>query len=173
MPLPDDGPLSMDDIRGEFGGVNPLPLSDYYAGGPFVPAGTVGNSGPIPTAGTIKISDFYGSSNTLPYVLTSIDLGGGNSFGFDSTIGGSVAPTTIDGQQILIIANGSIVNINVRIAGNNLPQTFFTGFTPDTGESELLSAAASIFSTNATWANWTFGVVPVYGVGTYNPVFRP
>lgn len=173
MTLPSSGPLSIGDISGEFGGVPPLPLSDYYAGGPFVPAGTIGDNGPIPSAGEIKISDFYGSAFTIAFVLTSVDLGGGNSFGFKAGVGGNIAPPTLLGQTIDELTNGSIVNLTVEILGNNLPQTFWTGLVPDTGEPELLSANASIFDTNAGRAQWIFGILPVYNVGTFNPVFRP
>ena len=63
MTLPSSGPLSLADIQGEFGGSNPISLSEYYAGGAYVPAGTTGVNGPVPTSGTISISNFYGTSN--------------------------------------------------------------------------------------------------------------
>ena len=74
MVLPLSGPLSIDDIRGEFGGAGNLPLSDYYRGGGLVPD-TPANAS-IPTSGIIRISDFYGgdATTTLPYVIT-LDLG--------------------------------------------------------------------------------------------------
>lgn len=61
MTLPNTGPLSLDDIQTEFGGSNPISLSEYYANGPYVPLG----AGAIPAAGPIRISDFYGASSTL------------------------------------------------------------------------------------------------------------
>lgn len=63
MTLPSSGPLSLADIQAEFGGSNPISLSEYYAGGAYVPAGTTGTNGPVPTSGTISISNFYGTSN--------------------------------------------------------------------------------------------------------------
>ena len=72
MPLPpwDGGitSLSLREIANEFGGPDPLSMSNYYAGGPNVPVGTVGDFGPIPSAGTINIQQFYGSSNVIPLV---------------------------------------------------------------------------------------------------------
>lgn len=51
-------------IASEFGGNSGnYQLSDYYAGGSFVPSGTTGINGPIPTAGIIAIDDFYNSSS--------------------------------------------------------------------------------------------------------------
>lgn len=64
MTLPNPGvSLSLANIQTEFGGANPAKLSEYYAGGAYVPAGTTGYYGAIPSSGTIAISDFYGSSN--------------------------------------------------------------------------------------------------------------
>ena len=62
MTLPSSGPLSLADIQTEFGGSNPISLSEYYAGGAYVPAGTSGTNGPVPSSGTISISNFYGTS---------------------------------------------------------------------------------------------------------------
>lgn len=63
MALPTSGPLSLSDIQGEFGGSNPISLSEYYAGGGLVPSGTSGTNGPVPSSGAISISNFYGTSN--------------------------------------------------------------------------------------------------------------
>ncbi len=67
MALPSSGVLTLNDIQTEFGGTNPIDLSDYYRGGGLVP-----DSGPnaaIPTSGAISVSDFYGATN-----LVSLDL---------------------------------------------------------------------------------------------------
>jgi len=65
MALPSTGPLSLNDIQTEFGGTNPISLSEYYAGGAFVPAGTSGTNGAVPSSGTISINNFYGTSNVV------------------------------------------------------------------------------------------------------------
>lgn len=46
MPLPTSGALSMSQIRDEFGGTNPVSLSQYYRGGALVPS-SVANIEPI------------------------------------------------------------------------------------------------------------------------------
>ena len=72
-------PITATQIRDEFGGTNPVPLSDYYAGGGLVPPGTVGANGPIPESGTIKYGDFEGAAGTDPYdakILTYTGNGG-------------------------------------------------------------------------------------------------
>jgi hypothetical protein len=79
MTLPTPGvSLSMSQIQGEFGGSNPISLSEYYAGGSYVPAGTTGSNGAVPSSGTISISKFYGTSNAIiafdSYNLSDFEL---------------------------------------------------------------------------------------------------
>ena len=52
-------PLSMSEIQTEFGGSNPISMSEYYAGGDNVPSGTSGNGGDIPSSGAINFNIFY------------------------------------------------------------------------------------------------------------------
>ena len=65
MAIPSSGALSLSDIQTEFGGSNPISLSEYYAGGAYVPAGTTGTYGAVPSSGEISIRNFYGTSNFL------------------------------------------------------------------------------------------------------------
>lgn len=80
MPLPSSGPLSLNDIAGEFGGSTPHSLSEYYAGGGLVPAGTTGTYGAVPSSGTISIQNFYGTSNVVLW-LNSLS-GTNDTFGY-------------------------------------------------------------------------------------------
>jgi hypothetical protein len=73
MTLPTSGALSLNDIKGEFGGPTSPSLGDYYAGGSYVPAGTTGTNGAVPSSGTISISNFYGTSAVI--LVTSIVAG--------------------------------------------------------------------------------------------------
>ena len=52
-------PLSLSEIAAEFGGSTPHSMSEYYAGGANVPAGTAGNGGDIPSSGAINFNIFY------------------------------------------------------------------------------------------------------------------
>ena len=51
MTLPTSGPLTLANIQSEFGGSNPISLNEYYAGGAYVPAGTSGTYGAVPSSG--------------------------------------------------------------------------------------------------------------------------
>lgn len=70
MALPSTGELALTDIQTEFGGSNPIGLSEYYAGGLYVPSGTTGDGGAIPTTGEITIGDFYGSQAGITITVT-------------------------------------------------------------------------------------------------------
>ena len=68
MPLPQSGPISLDNIQTEFGGANPIALSEYYKGGTYVSSQVTAS---IPSSGTISLSQFYGASAvTRPLVST-------------------------------------------------------------------------------------------------------
>ncbi len=74
MTLPTSGPITLSDIQGEFGGSNPISLNEYYAGGTYVPAGTTGTYGAVPSSGTISVRNFYGTSNVPALSVTASDV---------------------------------------------------------------------------------------------------
>ena len=51
MALQSSGAISLSDIQTEFGGSNPISLSEYYG------------SDTVPASGAISFDDFYGTSN--------------------------------------------------------------------------------------------------------------
>lgn len=88
MTLPTSGPLSLSDIQTEFGGSNPISLNEYYAGGTYVPSGTTGTYGAVPTSGAISIQNFYGtqaSSNTITIIPGHLVNGTSTWDGFGTT----------------------------------------------------------------------------------------
>lgn len=92
MALPSSGPLSLTDIQTEFGGTNPIGLSEYYAGGGLVPAGTTGTYGAVPSSGTISIQNFYGTANY--YTINNSLRLRGSATGYLSRTPGSASSTT-------------------------------------------------------------------------------
>lgn len=52
------GAISLANIQTEFGGSNPIGLSEYYRGGSYVPS----NVTAVPTSGAISLSQFYGTT---------------------------------------------------------------------------------------------------------------
>ena len=68
--------LNISHLQAEFGGTNPVSLSEYYAGGAYVsnPAPTsIYQTAPIPTNGTISLGCFKGVKKFTPVVLTPPD----------------------------------------------------------------------------------------------------
>ena len=61
----DGADLQFSEIQTEFGGSNPIGISEYYSGGDNVGA----NTGDIPASGEIQLSDFYGASNYVCCLL--------------------------------------------------------------------------------------------------------
>jgi hypothetical protein len=79
MPLPvSTNPISLQDIQNEFGGSNPISISEYYAGGGLVASGTVGfpsgSQTGIPASGAISLSNFHGASATENLGFTGIAI---------------------------------------------------------------------------------------------------
>ena len=54
MALQSSGAISLSDIQTEFGGSNPISISEYYG------------SDTVPSSGAIDFSDFYGTSDGVP-----------------------------------------------------------------------------------------------------------
>tara|TARA_R110000868_G_scaffold336700_1_gene597615 strand:+ start:159 stop:1100 length:942 start_codon:yes stop_codon:yes gene_type:complete len=65
MAITSSGPLNLSGIQTEFGGSNPISLSEYYSGGLYVPPGAYGINGLLPTSGAISLNKFYGSQAAL------------------------------------------------------------------------------------------------------------
>ncbi len=69
--LPTTGPITLQMIAAEFGGAAPHNLSEYYAGGPYVPTGTSGINGPIPSSGIISLWHFRGATAAVTWEFTA------------------------------------------------------------------------------------------------------
>ena len=73
LPTTDGSPLSLFDIQRVFGGSDPISISEYYAGGTYVPAGTNGTYGAVPSSGAISLRNFYGTSRIPYYAFSAND----------------------------------------------------------------------------------------------------
>jgi hypothetical protein len=94
MALPASGPLSLSDIQAEFGGTNPISLSEYYKGGAYVLNTDYAPN--VPSSGAIKISDFYGARKTTVTTLTFNSVGD-NFFVLPATVVGNLQIVTMTG----------------------------------------------------------------------------
>jgi len=65
--------ISLSQIQTEFGGSNPISISEYYAGAGYVGSGTANaTSVAIPTSGTISFANFSGASAIQTYYSGTI-----------------------------------------------------------------------------------------------------
>ena len=171
MTLPVSGPLTMAMIRDEYGGTNPASMSQYYSGGPFVPAGAIGINGPIPAAGAIDFNVFYGSPITSLGALLATD-GVTNRIGASVSVDpgvpafplyGTLAPASLNGAlygeitDIYILPNVVAPDqFRVRLVGTLL-QTHWTSIAIS-GGATYLSGAASSFVQQLGETLWIFNV---------------
>jgi hypothetical protein len=135
MTIRSSGRIGLNDIQNEFGGVEPIYISEYYRGGEY----TTANNTNIPTSGQISGGSFYGASKyapgyrifyssgsiTLPstsgntlyyYVIAGGGGGGGGSsrigYGYGAGGGGGTAGNSygsisvIPGDTISVIVGG-------------------------------------------------------------------
>lgn len=59
MALPSSGIITLAQIQAEFGGANPISLSEYYKGGAYVTASDIAPN--VPYSGIISLSNFHGA----------------------------------------------------------------------------------------------------------------
>ena len=88
MAIQSSGAIALSDIQAEFGGTNPISMSEYYRGAGF----TTDNNTNVPTSGTITITNFYGAQNSVAMAYEIIGAGGeggGGSYGGTGAAGGS------------------------------------------------------------------------------------
>lgn len=149
MALPSSGPLSLLDIQGEFGGSNPISISEYY-----------GAASGIPSSGQISIGDFYGASAapSLSYVTTV----GNSSTGSTSVDMGTVSLGSTAANRYTIICIGSIANsaFSATIGGisaTSIVQVKYSGDDSYVGilicNTSSLGTSANITISNSTYIN--------------------
>lgn len=94
MPLPVSGPISLVDIRNEFGGPFPIVLSNYYKGGAYVKDTDFAPN--VPRSGAISLRNFYGARKTTITTLT-FTATGDNFIVLPLTFAGNLLVQTMTG----------------------------------------------------------------------------
>jgi len=148
--------ISLVSIQGEYGGENPISLSEYYSGGGFVrPEVTA-----VAASGTISMGSFAGTSQPLPNSpKTGIAIGSGTFKGgfLNVTLNADVSTTAnpnVGGRMRNQYFNVSGVYYNKKI--KSFIQAVDKGFT--------FSISAETTTTNTGWTN----INMVNDLGTYN-----
>jgi len=114
MAIPPSGPVSLDDIQTEFGGTNPISLSEYYSAATGIPA-----------SGEISISDFYGTSSRVPIVINNT----GTTLRADIYALASANPTYSAGITDVVYNNSGTLYSNVTTGASLRTGTFASGDT--------------------------------------------
>ena len=177
MALPGPGvPLSLNDIKGEFGGPSSPSLADYYAGGSYVNSGTSGTYGPVPTFGTISIANFYGTQAALEVISLTVGDDGYGDYGYNQYLGiGSISPNTLS------FAGGAFCDAIGWVGGSpyfglscTTPYVSPSCFTNlNANGTNFTSASASYSTDGSTYSQWLWfgGSNPLGTSGTVSCIF--
>lgn len=149
--------LSFSALQTEFGGSNPISLSEYKRGGPYVPSGTTSAYGTIPTTdsnialglfrGTqkvvvaVNVTDqyIYSGSGGYDYAEATATYGLSNLGNAFYIIGGDFYEEQNYAGEWLVSGNGALISAKATIlsqslgAGSSLSGTFNT-FQPLTSQ---------------------------------------
>ena len=126
MQLPSSGALTLAEIQAEFGGVDPISLSEYYRGGLY----TTSNNTNVPTSGSISLSNFYGAVKEFTFTVSSnqtnanlrtlaINAGWDQSSPVVCTINGGVYISSNSTATPALTVNGSFP-LGVQLTNNGL-----------------------------------------------------
>ena len=112
MAIPASGAISLDDIQTEWGGSNPIGMSEYYGDGSYVYDGAAdGDDNAIPESGAIDISDFYDTTAATVLTISSNT----NNYNIKSAV--QSAGADLNTPVLLTIASG----VTVGAANNSAP----------------------------------------------------
>lgn len=116
MALPSSGAISLSQLQTEFGGANPISMSEYYRGGSY----TTSNNTNVPTSGAISLNNFYSAKK---------------QFIFSPTISGYITNYNVRSEAIAAGWDGSTPLIatitNNGVIGSN--STSLYAFDTDSG----------------------------------------
>lgn len=112
MAVKSSGALSFTDLTTEFGGGNPISLSQFYRGGGRVPNGSAANAG-VPTSGTISLSQMY---STIKELIVTV-AGNTTNYNFLNAINATYGTVTQAVVCRLVVNSG--VTIGATDPGQN------------------------------------------------------
>lgn len=121
MAIASTGPISMSTIQTEFGGSNPISMSEYYRSNTYE-NNVSGNNTGVPQSGEIKLSQFRGTvlARYISYKL----LGGGGGGGYGVENGGGSGRAGSGGTSSMNFG-GTNVSASGGLGGGN-GDTYYT-----------------------------------------------
>lgn len=170
MALQSSGEISFVDLQGEWGGINPIRLSNYYLGS--LPTGRT-NYGSIPSSGQISLSDFYGTDAALSDWTSTMTVSSYTIFktaywGYNSASAGSLSDTTIDtfnNYEIIVFSWNSANTVGLALNTENIPNSGWTSI--KVNSTTFTRASATYFSNAGSGqSNWQWTGVTTNPFGT-------
>jgi len=101
MAIQGSGTIKLSEIQTEFGGSNPISMSEYYRGGSYV---TDNNTG-VPTSGLITLSDYYGSVRQFAFTISS-------NYSTPQNLATLATAAGWNGSDYLVATNDAIISSN-------------------------------------------------------------
>jgi hypothetical protein len=120
MPIQSSGAISLLNVQNEFGGANPISMSEYYRGGVY----TTSNNTSVPTSGAISLSNFYGGVRQFAFNITSSTL--------QANLATLATNAGWDGSAPIVATVNSGVYLwsnNVSVGGLTIPSSIATTVT--------------------------------------------
>lgn len=111
MAIQSTGVIKFSQLQAEFGGTHPIKASEYYRNGAYVTS----NNTEVPEAGSIDLSDYYGSQRALTLVYEIIGGGGAGGGGVDDGGGNGVYGQT--GGNSSLSGSGGGLSVSVTSTG--------------------------------------------------------
>ena len=154
MALDASGTLALSEIQTEWGGSNPISMSEYYGDGDNVYDGAAdGDGNAIPESGALDISDFYDTVSALPLTISSNT----NNYNIATAVGN--AGGSLNVPVLLTINNGVTVG---STSHSNPAMTTGTGwgantFVKITNNGTIQGANGPAGSTGSTGSTGSIG----------------
>lgn len=139
MAIANTGPISLSTIQTEFGGSNPISMSEYYRGGAYV---TTNNTG-VPTSGAITFGVFRGTTATD---LEPAAVNWTNIFASNYFDGSADGQTNV--QTISTITEPITLSVNFALQASLTPKTTLSGHAY-----VVQTTAGGQTANNAFWSN--------------------
>ena len=163
MALQSSGAISLSQIQAEWGGSNPISLSEYYLGS--LPTGRT-NYGSIPSSGAIDFADFYGTNSAVANRTATVTIG---SF--------QIIKSFIYGYSAYTVSYGAISDNTIDTYGNRVLRqlswsgtvfTFIVNGAPNSGWTRIKVHNTNFYRNQASYQS-TGGVAIWTWAATTNP----
>ena len=150
MALPSSGALSFSQIQTEFGGTDPISLSEYYNTTSGLGL-NISASSSIPSSGAIAVSDFYGAQKFNFYATTNYAVSSAEAYTTTVNTAIDVSSTSAMTDRWILACAGARTShtTNESVVGTNVPTLSATTGTEGT--------AYNAVARGTSWnANYTY-----------------